>query len=48
MASHALATRPPQTDRLARWRTEMSPEDVAAFEAIAGPLLTEMGYELAG
>jgi Sulfotransferase family len=48
MASHALATRPPQTDRLARWRTEMSPEDVAAFEAVAGPLLTETGYELAG
>jgi Sulfotransferase family len=48
MASHALATRPPQTDRLARWRTEMSPEDVAAYESIAGELLSELGYELAG
>lgn len=48
MASHALATRPPQADRLARWRTEMSPEDVAAFEAIAGERLTELGYELSG
>jgi hypothetical protein len=47
MASHALATRPPQADRLARWRSEMSPEDVATYEAIAGPLLTELGYELA-
>jgi hypothetical protein len=48
MASHALATRPPQPDRLARWRTKMSAQDVAAFESIAGELLSELGYELAG
>jgi hypothetical protein len=48
MASHALATRPPQTDRLARWRTEMSDEDVATYEGIAGELLVDLGYELAG
>jgi hypothetical protein len=48
MASHALATRPPQTDRLARWRTEMSAEDVTTFESVAGELLSELGYELAG
>jgi hypothetical protein len=48
MASHALATRPPQTDRLARWRTEMSAEDVATYEGIAGELLADLGYDLAG
>ena len=29
------------------WRTEMSPADVAAFEAVAGDLLHELGYEVA-
>jgi hypothetical protein len=28
------------------WRTEMSPADVAAFEAVAGDLLDELGYEV--
>jgi len=28
------------------WRTEMSPMDAHAFEAIAGDLLAELGYEL--
>ena len=28
------------------WRTEMSPMDARAFEAIAGDLLAELGYEL--
>ena len=28
------------------WRTQMSPEDASAFEAIAGDLLAELGYEL--
>lgn len=27
------------------WRTQMKPEDLAVFEAVAGPLLTELGYE---
>ena len=27
------------------WRTEMAPVDVAAFEAVAGDLLHELGYE---
>ena len=27
------------------WRTEMAPADVAAFEAVAGDLLHELGYE---
>jgi hypothetical protein len=28
------------------WRTELSPADVAAFEAVAGDLLDELGYDV--
>ncbi len=45
---HALTSRPPVADRVERWRTEMSPEDRAACEAIAGELLAELGYEVEG
>jgi Sulfotransferase family len=45
MAAHALATAPPDPKRLAAWRTEMSAADQAEFEAVAGDLLTELGYE---
>jgi Sulfotransferase family len=44
--SHALAERPPQADRIARWRTEMSDADRRAYEAIAGATLLAAGYEL--
>jgi hypothetical protein len=44
--SHALAERPPQPDRVARWRTEMPEADRRAYEAIAGDMLTAVGYEL--
>ena len=44
--SHALAERPPQADRVARWRTEMSDADRLAYEAIAGEALVATGYEL--
>jgi hypothetical protein len=30
------------------WRTSMSPQDVAAFEAVAGDVLAALGYELSG
>jgi len=36
--------RPPTKD-IRDWRTEMSRSDVAVFEALAGDLLTELGYE---
>jgi sulfotransferase family protein len=35
------------TPGLRDWRTELSREDLAAFEGIAGDLLTELGYEVA-
>ena len=44
--SHALAERPPQADRIARWRTEMPAADVQAYEEIAGDTLVAAGYEL--
>jgi hypothetical protein len=37
----------PPTKGLRNWRKEMAPRDVAQFEAIAGPLLSELGYERA-
>jgi Sulfotransferase family len=48
MAAHALTSEPPDPSRLGRWKTEMSPEDRAAFEDAAGDLLAELGYDLAG
>jgi hypothetical protein len=46
MEAHALTTKPPDPSRLERWRTEMSPDDLALFEQAAGDLLTELGYPL--
>jgi hypothetical protein len=40
-------TRPP-TPGLRDWRTAMAPDDVSAFEAVAGGLLAELGYERSG
>lgn len=37
----------PPTPGVRDWRTEMSSEDAASFEAIAGGLLDELGYERA-
>ncbi len=45
---HLQSLRRPPTPGLRDWRTSMSPEDVRAFEQIAGGLLEELGYELAG
>lgn len=47
MESHKLAKEPPREDRLEAWRHKMTSEEVASYERIAGPLLTELGYELA-
>jgi hypothetical protein len=44
MATHAMTTKPPSADRVARWRTQMSPEDRESFEQLAGGLLSELGY----
>jgi sulfotransferase family protein len=38
----------PVTPGLRDWRSEMAPADVERFEAVAGGLLDELGYERAG
>jgi hypothetical protein len=38
----------PTTRGVRDWRSQMSAEDVLAFEAIAGRLLADLGYELQG
>jgi hypothetical protein len=45
MAIHNRAKSPPDESRIGRWRTEMSRADLERYEAIAGPLLRELGYE---
>jgi hypothetical protein len=47
MALHQQTTKPLDPARIDRWREELSPEDLAAFEREAGSTLTELGYELA-
>ena len=47
-AAHALAKEPPKADRIAAWREQMSADDVAAFEAVAGDLLAELDYPTVG
>jgi Sulfotransferase family len=46
MEAHALTSRPPTSERIAAWREEMSAEDRAAFAAVAGDLLAELGYDV--
>ena len=44
---HAPVRQPPSTGRIGRWEREMSTPDLRLFQAVAGPLLYELGYELA-
>ncbi len=48
MALHQQTTKPPDPSRIDRWRTELEPAEIEAFEAEAGPLLKTLGYELTG
>jgi Sulfotransferase family len=48
MATHARTTEPPDPERVTRWRNEMSDDERAAFEGVAGDLLVELGYEVGG
>jgi hypothetical protein len=45
VAAHALTTKPPQRDRVAVWKTEMTEAENAEFEEAAGYLLDDLGYE---
>lgn len=44
---HSRIREAPNTERIARWRREMSPLDLYLSQRIAGPLLSELGYDLA-
>jgi hypothetical protein len=46
LSSHALATGPPRAERTEAWRAEMSEADRREFEAVAGGLLAELGYDV--
>jgi len=46
IANHAPTTEPPDPGRLDKWRREMAPDDVRAYESMAADLLTELGYEV--
>jgi hypothetical protein len=46
LAIHERTASPPQPERAGRWRREMSAGDLAEFEAVAGDLLVDLGYEL--
>jgi Sulfotransferase family len=43
---HASAARPPSTDRIGRWRHDLSEDERRRFESIAGETLEELGYEV--
>lgn len=47
IAAHALTTKPPDAERVAVWKREMSEEENAEFEEMAGHLLDSLGYETA-
>ena len=44
-ALHALTRQPPDASRSGRWRSALSERELARFEAVAGDLLAELGYE---
>ena len=46
LESHKLAKEPPRSDRVGMWREQMTPDEVAEYEAIAGDMLVRLGYEL--
>ena len=47
LAAHALAARAASEERIGAWRTEMSAADREQFEAVAGSLLADLGYDVA-
>jgi hypothetical protein len=44
---HANTLKPPLPERIGRWRTEMTADQLAQFERIAAPALERYGYPLA-
>lgn len=48
LSIHANTTRPPDPAQSGKWRTGLTPEEIALFEREAGDVLTALGYALAG
>jgi len=46
LRQQAAVTLPPQASRIDTWKQRMSGDERHRFEAIAGPLLLELGYEV--
>ncbi len=46
LEAHSLASAPPNPDRVQGWRVAMSDADRQAFEAVAGAMLAELGYDV--
>ena len=44
--NHAPTTKPPDPAKLDKWRREMAPEDLRAYEEVAGEMLADLGYEV--
>jgi hypothetical protein len=47
VAAHAMTTKPPDENRVAVWKREMTDAENAEFEESAGYLLDQLGYETA-
>jgi len=46
LSQQRLVNEPPDPSRIGRWKMEMLPHERARYEAIAGDLLTELGYDM--
>jgi hypothetical protein len=44
--TNRLTKQPPQPDRVARWKSDMTQDERATFTRIAGALLEDLGYEV--
>ena len=42
---HRFTSRPPEPERVFRWKSEMATEERSAFVGVARPLLEALGYE---
>ena len=45
MAQHEILPEPPDPARAGCWRSSLTADEIAHFEAAAGDMLAELGYE---
>jgi hypothetical protein len=43
---HERTLRPPNLERVERWRQDLTSDEIQLFQRIGGPLLRELGYEI--